>query len=122
MKRGSRIPTKSEKYLIEGIWIQMNNDLTLIQRTGYTILDFFSDIGGLQGLLISFISLFLSFWNHNYLENYLVSALFKSKASKKDAKNTLSTPSSNLKEFCYDRILPSNCRKHKKLRIMETAR
>ena len=56
------------------------------------------------------------------MENYLVSALFKAKTSNKDANSTLATPNSNLKEFCFDRILPTNCRKQKRLRIMEKAR
>ena len=47
-------------------------DLTIIERNGYTIVDLFSDIGGIQSFLSSIIGIFLSFWNHNYLDNYLV--------------------------------------------------
>ena len=56
----------------------MNLDLVVIQRSGYTILDILSDVGGLQGILISIISLFLSTWNYNQLNSYLVSRLYKS--------------------------------------------
>lgn len=55
----------------------MNMDLGLIERTGYTVLDILSDVGGLQGILISGISLIISALNYNYLDNYLVSNLFK---------------------------------------------
>ena len=51
-------------------------DLTVIERSGYTVVDLFSDIGGIQSFLSTFISVMLSFWNHNYLDNYLVSRLF----------------------------------------------
>ena len=51
----------------------MNMDLNIIQRSGYTVLDILSDVGGLQGILISGISLFLGAWNYNNLENYLAS-------------------------------------------------
>ena len=52
-------------------------DLTLIQRNGYTLLDILSDVGGLQGILISGITFTISFLNYNDLDNHLVSKLFK---------------------------------------------
>ena len=66
----------SEKDLLLGFSIQMNLDQILIGRTGYTILDVLSDVGGLQGILISGISVFLSIVNRNVLDSYLVSKLF----------------------------------------------
>ena len=60
--------------------IQMNMDLSIVQRTGYTLLDVLSDVGGLQGILISGFALFLSIVNHSSLENYLVSKTFKFEA------------------------------------------
>ena len=50
----------------------------MIERTGYTVLDILSDVGGLQGIFVTVIFLFLSVLNHNDLDNYLVSKLFKS--------------------------------------------
>ena len=52
-------------------------DLTTVERTGYTILDILSDVGGLQGILFSAVGLFLNIWNYNHLDNYLASKLFK---------------------------------------------
>ena len=54
----------------------MNMDLTVVERSGYTIVDFLSDIGGLQSIMITVISFWLSIWNYNYLENHLVARLY----------------------------------------------
>ena len=58
----------------------MSPDLTVIQRDGYTILDILSDVGGLQGILISLISLFISMCNYNHLNTYIASKLFRASA------------------------------------------
>ena len=57
--------------------IEMNMNLTLIQRNGYTVLDLMSDVGGILGILSTGITYFLAFWNYNYFENYLITRLFK---------------------------------------------
>ena len=77
----------------------MNFDQILVERSGYTLLDILSDVGGLQGILISGIGFILSIFNYNYLENYLVYKLFKSKAV-----SLMTTQSEMIKE-CY----LSNC-------------
>ena len=57
----------------------MNFDQILIERTGYTFTDLLSDIGGLQGILISIISVALNtILNRNHLDDFLVSKLFRS--------------------------------------------
>ena len=65
LKQGSFVPFSNAEDLVFGAWIQMNFDLTIIERDGYTILDVLSDVGGLQGILISAISVTLSIINHN---------------------------------------------------------
>ena len=40
-------PSYNEKHLIEGVMIQMSLDLTVVERTGYTVLDILADVGGL---------------------------------------------------------------------------
>lgn len=57
--------------------IEMNMNLELIQRNGYTVLDLLSDIGGILEIMTIVISYFLAFWNYNYFENFLVTRLFK---------------------------------------------
>ena len=64
------------------ITVEMNFSEKLISRAGYTFLDYLSDIGGMQGLLISGVSYFVSFWNYNYFDNYMVTRLFKIKKKK----------------------------------------
>lgn len=59
------------------ITFERNLDMVSIARDGYTVLDWISDIGGIQGILISAVAIILSFWNYNYLDNYLVSRLFR---------------------------------------------
>lgn len=46
-------------------------------REVYTILDLLSDIGGLQGSLVTVIGFFLSVWNYKSVESYMVSRLFR---------------------------------------------
>ena len=52
----------------------------MIARNGYTIFDYFSDVGGMQGLLLSFVAAFLSFWNYNRLDDYIIMKLFRLQA------------------------------------------
>lgn len=65
----------AEKDLIQGVWVQMDLDLTIVERQGYTALDALADVGGLQGILFSGFSILLSLWNHNHLDRHLVSKL-----------------------------------------------
>ena len=59
------------------ITIEMNLDQLVVARAGYTILDLISDIGGMQGMLISAAAFFLTIWNHNHMENFLVTRLYR---------------------------------------------
>ena len=60
------------------ITVEMDLNLTLIARDVYTALDWLSDIGGMQGMLIGAVAIFLSFfWNHNQFNNYMVTRLYK---------------------------------------------
>ena len=54
----------------------MNMDLKILQRNGYTILDMLSDLGGVESILVAAFAFFLSIWNHNNFDNYMVSHLF----------------------------------------------
>ena len=107
----------------------MNLDLNVISRSGYTVVDIFSDVGGLQGILISGIVFFLNIWNHNYLDNHLVSQLFRAKARSQGLKtfpvSLSNSTSGNIRDFCLDRIIPTKlacCRKSRKLEAIKKAR
>ena len=78
LKEGNAMPSYNEKDLVQGVILSLSLDQSLIERRGYTILDILSELGGLQGILISGISLILSVFNHKYLDNYLVSKLYES--------------------------------------------
>ena len=64
------------------------------------MLDILSDVGGLQGILLSGIGFILSIFNFNYLENYLVHKLFKSKAVP-----LMTTQTEMIKECCLSSCL-----------------
>ena len=57
--------------------VEMNLSQMQIARAGYTFLDWLSDIGGMQGMLMSGIAMFLAIWNFNSLENHMVTRLFR---------------------------------------------
>ena len=55
---------------------EIDFDLSEYRRSYYTTLDFFSDIGGLQSILITFFSVLLSVINQNRIGNFLAFNLF----------------------------------------------
>lgn len=57
--------------------VEINPDKEVVTREIYTWLDLFSDVGGLQGFLLWFIIIIVATANFNYLENFMVSKLFK---------------------------------------------
>lgn len=110
-------PFKNEKDLVQGFLINMSMDQTMVQRNGYTILDVLSDVGGLQGILITVITLVLGILNSNYLDNYLVSKLYKFEAATLKA-----TQTDSIKEIFLYNCLPSKlvcCAKNRKLIAMD---
>ena len=106
--------------LVGGISIGLSMDVTLIERKGYTLLDVLSDVGGMQGFLISGTSLLLSILNYNQLDNYLVSKLFRS-----ESVTLIASQKENILDFCLSKLIPSKlvcCRKKRKQIVMERAR
>ena len=65
--------------MITRLSFEVDLDLTVIQRIGYTILDILSDIGGIEALLFSLFNIILGFWNYNNLDNHLINKFFKLK-------------------------------------------
>lgn len=66
-----------EQTLIYGVRIVMGKDLIVIERTGYTILDFLSDVGGLQGILVFLMTLVMNLFNRNRLSTFMIERLFR---------------------------------------------
>ena len=80
------------------VTIERNLDLYQISRDGYTILDWISDIGGIQGILISAVGIVVGYWNYNILESYMVTKLFR--MEKKDSSNKVySDPADKYETF-----------------------
>ena len=69
-----------DEHVQQEISVEMNLDQQVIARNGYTIFDYLSDVGGMQGLLLSFVAAFLSFWNYNMLDEYMIMKLFRIQA------------------------------------------
>ena len=55
----------------------MNLDVIEIKRQNYDILQLLSDIGGIQGLLLSGVAYLLSIWNYKMFDNNMVGHLYK---------------------------------------------
>lgn len=78
-----QLPTKSYEKDFDtqmDITIEMNRNQLVIARDGYTVLDYFSDIGGMQSMMINGCSIILVMWNYNHLDNFLVTKLYRKKA------------------------------------------
>ena len=67
----------------DNVWISVTIErsltMNIIERTVYTSFDFLSDVGGLSGILISGLFIFVRAWNYNYFDNYMVTNLFQMK-------------------------------------------
>ena len=70
-------PYEKDRDVVMELSIERNLDLLVIAREGYTLLDFLSDLGGLSELIHILFGIILSFWNYLYLENFLVSRLYR---------------------------------------------
>ena len=78
------IATESSKAPLT-ISFEMNKDKQLLQRSHYSSLDFLSDIGGMQGLLLSIFGYFIAVLNSQNSEEWLVSNLFKFRPKEKSS-------------------------------------
>ena len=72
----------------------MSMDLTRIERTGYTIIDILSDVGGLMGILFSGITILLEIINYDHLNYFLISKLFKVPSPHRDEHKPQNAPPS----------------------------
>ena len=66
-----------------------------------------SDIGGIEAILISFITFFLSFWNYKHFDSYMVEHLYKIGFRKEDERGEdealiEETKCENIKYLCMD--------------------
>ena len=59
------------------ITIEYNLDQFVVWRQGYKVMDFLSDVGGVQSILMSLIGLFIGIVNYNMLDNFLIKRLYR---------------------------------------------
>ena len=111
-----RQPTSldNDKSHLATIRVSLSPALKSVERSGYTILDLLSDVGGISGLLFSGAALLLSILNHNYFDNYMVSKLYKLRTSQRNTveDSYLVKPSrwSGTADFCIS-VFRSCCTK-----------
>ena len=96
---------RADPYVQMQLTLERNLNLIEVSRDGYTLLDWFSDIGGIQGILISLIGLFLGVWNYNNLDNFLASQLYQIRR-KQDRKEITISVFGGLKDYFCD-MMPS---------------
>lgn len=56
------------------VTLEMDLDLGVVERNYFTVLDFLSNIGGLNAILTSFLAIMISIWHwHGLADSHLVS-------------------------------------------------
>ena len=68
------------------ITVEVNMNQKVIARDGYTFMDFLSDVGGMQGLLLSGIGYLIAICNYNMFDNFMVTRLYKLDKPKEEKK------------------------------------
>ena len=103
------MPTRSQEKDLNvqmDIMIEMNLDMGILSRSGYTFIDVLSDVGGIQGLLISAISIIIGFFNYNHFDTFVASRLFTVKDQDDSHKVIKPTHFCNVAQYVRD-LLPA---------------
>ena len=61
------------------VTVEVDPNLMMYERSVYTVFDMMSDIGGLNGILMTICALICTTWNYNAFDNRMVQRLFKIK-------------------------------------------
>ena len=77
LKQLTQIPHEHYDNIWNGISVEMELDLAIIERSRYTFLDLLSDVGGLFSIVSSIFRGLMTIWNHNAYDYFLISKLFK---------------------------------------------
>ena len=59
------------------VTVEMDLNVVHYERNVYTFFDMLSDVGGLNGILVTILAMFATLWNYNSFDNFMVSRLFK---------------------------------------------
>ena len=79
IEKQAALPYEKDLNVQIDLTVEMNLDQKVVFRGVYSVLDYLSDVGGIQAMLISGVAYFLSLWNYNMLDNHMVSRLYKLK-------------------------------------------
>lgn len=71
------IPYEKNDSTWVSVTIEMDPNLLMYERSVYTIFDLLSDLGGLNGILMTIFGLICATWNYNAFDNRMVKRLFK---------------------------------------------
>eukprot|EP00353_Schmidingerella_taraikaensis_P010553 CAMPEP_0185589632 /NCGR_PEP_ID=MMETSP0434-20130131/57771_1 /TAXON_ID=626734 ORGANISM="Favella taraikaensis, Strain Fe Narragansett Bay" /NCGR_SAMPLE_ID=MMETSP0434 /ASSEMBLY_ACC=CAM_ASM_000379 /LENGTH=170 /DNA_ID=CAMNT_0028213185 /DNA_START=408 /DNA_END=920 /DNA_ORIENTATION=+ len=74
---GFRGFSKNQPDVLVSLDFERDLNLKYITRDRYTLLDWISDIGGIQGMLVSAFAFFVGYWNYKSVENFMVAKLYK---------------------------------------------
>ena len=79
LTRLPQIPAENHPWQQMEISVEMNLDVTKVNRSYYSLLDCLSDIGGILQCLLTGIAFSLVILNYQHMDNYLASILFRVK-------------------------------------------
>ena len=112
--------------------MEMNLDLAKVSRSGYTFIDVLSDIGGIQSILISGITILMSIFSYNHFDEYMATRLFRTKPKNQQIDNIIKEKPDQLQPTKYFNscfyvadLLPAKircCKKSRRQRSLEKAR
>ena len=91
---------------------EISMDLERIRRSGYTVLDMFSELGGLSTVIYGAFRLLVYSLNFNNFASHLASNFYElkdSKAGKRKSIPLIPSRTSNLKEFCVEKLFKKVC-------------
>ena len=71
------MPSEVKEWTQMEISVEMDLDVTMLQREYYDLLECMSDIGGILQILLSGIAFILVILNYQHMDNFLAAQLFK---------------------------------------------
>ena len=98
--KGRSLPYEQNNYTQMDLVFTRDLGHITIQRNHYSILDIISDVGGLLGILMTVISVFMYGLNYNQLDNHMVSKLYQTVQQ-----NSLPIESAEIKRKCSDSLI-----------------
>ena len=70
-------PDETDPWLVASVALEMDMNLRIIERNIFGVLDFLSDIGGLEAMFVSIVAIVISVWNwHGLTDIFLLTQLY----------------------------------------------